>query len=69
MSTVKEGQKKVALGAKSKRATPDEYGLFGYGQRFEDFPLFYADGELRSQAKTTHFKIHRVCVLRASRTK
>ncbi|KAK7183196.1 hypothetical protein DPSP01_011426 [Paraphaeosphaeria sporulosa] len=34
----------LALGAKFKRATPDEFGLFGYGQGFGGFPLFYADG-------------------------
>ncbi|KAF2450101.1 hypothetical protein P171DRAFT_405851 [Karstenula rhodostoma CBS 690.94] len=34
----------LALGAKFNRATPDEFGLFGYGQGFGGFPLFYADG-------------------------
>ncbi|KAJ4361051.1 uncharacterized protein N0V89_001620 [Didymosphaeria variabile] len=34
----------LALGANIKRATPDEFGLYGYGDGFGGFPLFYADG-------------------------
>ncbi|KAJ4304705.1 hypothetical protein N0V90_000232 [Kalmusia sp. IMI 367209] len=33
----------LVLGANLKRATPDNFGLYGYGEGFGGFPLFYAD--------------------------
>lgn len=35
----------LALGAK-KRAASSEFALYGYGEGFGGFPLFYADGRL-----------------------
>ena len=33
----------LALGAK-KRSVPSRFSLYGYGEGFGGFPLFYADG-------------------------
>lgn len=34
----------LTLGAK-KRSVPSSFSLYGYGEGFGGFPLFYADGE------------------------
>lgn len=53
----------LVLGAKIQRATPTEFGLFGYGPGFGGFPLFYANGKQNAHNYTAHLTVYRVRVL------
>lgn len=55
-----------ALGAK-RRATSSNFALYGYGEGFGGFPLFYADGRMSPSLAQTPLTTTRLCIYRCCR--